>query len=1494
MGNRYEGIWTIDNVLDVLTGETRSISIEPIEEGTGIEFILTLNNGAKEYHSVKRQTTQLVWSLNQLTAADKKSGRSILSDLFEKIAPSPERRGAFVSGTTANQLNELCEIACGAENLADFEQRLGKQSRLNALFNDDIVPLAANSGAAWACLHRLRVVGLTESELIKRVSQHIRFCIYRPDGAGTEPEAVRLALGEAIFDWLGKEVDAEIVRAYLSERGWKERDWQRDRTLHEQVVQRNRRYITTVEADLIHDAAIPRKEADETFLYLTQGAKNVAIIGTAGLGKSCVMAQAVRRLENTDIPHLTLRLDIQTSVLTSEALGKELGLPASPAIVLAGFAQGQRAVLIIDQLDALSLTSGRNQNLWDVFEELLDEIRRYPELRVLLACREFDAKNDHRIRRLVCDEGRYTKVELKPLDDGEVIAALQRAKIDSLRLTAKDLLLLRTPQNLSLFLQSGHSGHAEVGDVQTLLGRYWSHKQRRIETRLGRASRWLEVVKTLTAWLSEHQTLSAPIDILDAYMADAQAMSSDHVLVIDGASCRFFHESLFDYAFARTYVTQGGTARGLLKNDEQHLFRRSQVRQIFAYDRERLFDHYIIDLQSLLSDQYVRPHIKKLVMDWLQGLADPQWQEWEVIQKCRTVPVVSTWWRTIPHGSIGWFDLLLQRGIWAEWLHSKDASVVNQTLWQLGQLSILKDRAEKICELIEPLLNGTPLAGEHIKNLLRLGELHHSPRLFDLLLRAVREGWLDAAGDWWHSCHALPKKSAAMAAALLDEFIKRKCILNPTGNPFPAHTNENSFPADYCPQLAQTGYEEFIARILPVIACEVKNRKCPDQNDRDLIWQFTSLGNTYHFAESLLEALGKAAVNLAKASPQKYRALTADAQEPVSHTLGFILLQGWIANPASLADECAHYLSRDASRLRIGYDIVSNSGGDGPHYLTREAIRGIGPHCASDRYDLLEASILNFKSDFESPQTSGYTQLKLLRCLPEARLGAAAQHRLAELLRKFPTPEADLAPEPMKMRLVPSPISVDAIAKMNTENWISAMRTYHQDRSAIGLRGGAHQLALALKYQVQTDRTRYAKMLAELPGDIAPSYFDQILRGLVDNEKENGQQGDFHPASVEEIRLAVLRVHALPERAHAGSICHVIGRLAGRGVPDELLVLLSDYAINDPSPTEEDWMPSEKRGTPFWGGDPLSAGMNSGRGAAAWAMGSVLLAEPNCWPKIEATVRRLVEDESVAVRSCAIRCLLALLNLDRKLAVDLFVKLAEEKGEAALATAEVENFIHHGMYPHYPRLRLLLRRMLRHNDKHARVVAARQITVAAFDERYGSEDLKLAMEASPECRAACAEIFAANLRNALVGAVCRERLMELFEDPDKEVRAKAAEVFHSLEDTQLSNESELINCYIESTAFADGRSPLLYALHNSNAHLPDISCAILEKIVERQLAFHPNTNLSHDVFLLPELVLRLYRQTDDSSVRRRCLDVVDRMLEFGVGTVDAELGKVER
>ena len=99
LGNRYEALWVLDQLLRIVDGAARQLTYEPLDpdESRGIEFAVLKADGTTDYWSVKRQTTRAAgWTLALLADPDDR-GRSILGDLMGHLKRDPSHRGVFAS-----------------------------------------------------------------------------------------------------------------------------------------------------------------------------------------------------------------------------------------------------------------------------------------------------------------------------------------------------------------------------------------------------------------------------------------------------------------------------------------------------------------------------------------------------------------------------------------------------------------------------------------------------------------------------------------------------------------------------------------------------------------------------------------------------------------------------------------------------------------------------------------------------------------------------------------------------------------------------------------------------------------------------------------------------------------------------------------------------------------------------------------------------------------------------------------------------------------------------------------------------------------------------------------------------------------------------------------------------------------------------------------------------------------------------------------------------
>ena len=242
--------------------------------------------------------------------------------------------------------------------------------------------------------------------------------------------------------------------------------------------------------------------------------------GAAGAGKSCVAAQTVKQLAARDIPCLAIRLDlIPEGDLSAQAIGRRLDLPDSPVLTLGEYANGRPCVFCIDQLDALSIVSARQQTIWGPFNEMLNEAERYPNMRLLFACRTFDLEQDPRLRKLVSAskiESSESRSDRSTKTPSRGPSKRQASPLPvSVSRSIPGPLESASPVSVpGSFARAGPVDFTEAGD---LFDAFWKHKRRSVDERVGLPGSWMPAVgSTVCDALSERESLMAPRYALDA------------------------------------------------------------------------------------------------------------------------------------------------------------------------------------------------------------------------------------------------------------------------------------------------------------------------------------------------------------------------------------------------------------------------------------------------------------------------------------------------------------------------------------------------------------------------------------------------------------------------------------------------------------------------------------------------------------------------------------------------------------------------------------------------------------------------------------------------------------------------------------------------------------------------------------------------------------------------------------------------------------------
>ncbi|MHA1613902.1 MAG: NACHT domain-containing protein [Candidatus Thorarchaeota archaeon] len=1560
-GNRYEGKWTVFCLAKVMDEVFDSIRLEPPGiEGEGCEFVLKKND-EREYHQVKRQHSEpRSWTICDLNT------NGVLTTAFNKTLKH-NHHFHFTSTVSSHSMDELCESARNAESFIKFrEEFISKGNRKTSwkqlieiwrplirqevLFpeNTDIMTYEEKDyfrkekentfhEIAYSRLKRIHMENISEHNLENMVETQLR-TLFRDN-----PKDIRIKLADLILENAPKEFYADDLWRWSEKCGYQQVDRNKDKRILSLLIAQNQRYEKGIKP-IADGILIKRDEVDEAVEILTgeQKKHSVLISGKAGIGKTFILRQIVREIEDLGIPHLCFRVDTLESTALPSNVGEQLGLPASPVEVLAEVAKSRICILVIDQLDYISSLLGRNPILFGCIKEIIRESYSFPNMRLLIACRKFDLQNDSRLRKLISKTGPAQEVDISKLSLETVKNVLKDLKLP-VNFSDEQIEFLQIPLHLWLLAEIIPQTNEQLTSIAgefDLFNSYWKHKRAKVAERIGnKADQWIDVIDELCNQITEKQTKSIHENaILDRYRDTVIAMESENVLILSNSKIGFFHEAFFDYAFARRFVDRGENLLEYLITGGQHLYKRAPLRQILIHKHGVDHDAFVLDIKLLLSDPNIRYHIKQCSFEAIQRINQATPELWDILRSIISddnSSLENEVWKVF-YLTPDWFRFLNEKGLMTKWLRSDNDKVQNNAVQIIKyQIDFFP---EKCIKLLEPYVESSPEWNRRLLWIIGWNPVLSTSRdVFELLIRLFINGAFDdkEAPELWSMIHALPKRQPEWAAEILGLYLKH--ILKDVNlekvdrGLFKGNGSETSFFLE----TAKNAPEQFLNSILPLFMNVVK-ATAKERDGKlllDGIWCFRSYDrNLFDLKDGILEGARIALRKLAEHSPEvcsKY--LSSLMIYGDYDSANFLIVQAFGACSHKLSDTAVKYVSENPQRLEAGWS--SGGGGDFEYWAAHEMIENVSTSCSDKAFSRLEQLILNHSPIYERSKEGlrwrGFWQMLMLSGLDPERRSPEAEKRLTECCRKFPNHQ--IAP-PVASRggTVHSPIPEDAAVKMSDSNWLNAIYKYnsdgrdHRDRKDF-LKGNAHELSSVLQEEVKRDPTRFALLAQRFPSDTHPSYFGAIVRGLKDSDAEKDVAFDI-----------VRHFFNLPIKQGGHWICSLIAKYRKEDIPNDILNILAWYATEATDPKDDSLT--------FHSGDSsdednpsfiLSTAINSVRGVAADAIGKILFSNAERVSFFTPYLSQMIKDPTITVRSTVAYALLGLYTHDEKLAVSLFLKLCASEKDVLLATHYVDSFLHYATVRHYSTLQPLLKRMLGSENTHVREAGARHTILAylsslsrintsdhysrfwlmllkmiaskSVHKRYMGNclyslarfsyprEVRKTLAGDDAAREGAVRVAAANVLHFDYHQFCNLALARFFSDPSKEIRDKAAGCFRVAKDQQLEGCTELIRAFLNRSAFEENLNSLIWPLKKSTADISEVIVEVCEAVISAiDRGIEPYSRFSSQVDNVVELILRAYQNSDDHKYRKRCLNLIDNLISKGVRRISIELREYER
>ncbi len=1446
-GNRYERLWFVSRVLDLLEGQVRRVRWEPPGAiGVGVEWVL--ETGGDVWVEQAKDSAHR-WTIHKLDT------ERVLA--VAKAHIDQGRRFRFLTSSDAAELEALADRARRSESLTDFGEFLS--GGLRADFEKVADSWGVSPESAWSVLQDIEV----EHEPVRSLERFIkvRLQIWYADNA----ESVLGELERFCEAHMHEFLTAQQVLEHLESSGLRQQPRAGDTDARRRLRQSRQRHQAHVRRSEPPGGLAPTGDVDAVVGMLRDpdGKQIVVVEGRAGSGKSTVAAAAAAALEEGGWSVAAVRMDVNETVLTSDALGRAMELSESPSVLLAVVSDGQPALLVVDQLDAVSLHSGRVPDSFDAVIDVLVEIERYPNVKVLLACRTVDLENDYRLGSLRADE-RVGRHPVSELDIETVKTHLAGRGLDPPD-SSPTIELMRTPLHLSLFIRLSDEGQARpYVTLQQLYDRYTQEVRSRVSRSVGVLD-WEQTVGAMVNYMSREGVLAAPGAVhIGASPQEVEALVSASVIVRHGEVVTFFHESYFDYLFAVEFVVAGRDLRAFLLDSDQGLFRRAQTRQILEYLAATDPGRFMSVAVELLRSDDIRFHLKVVVVAVLRSFS-PVPEDWRKLDELA--------WSGSPVGDRvrrllsqpGWFNAADELGRWEAWLD--DPQRAETALYAAAAAS--RQQAGRVAELLLPRIDGTAEWGRRVRWMISWSL---SSELVDLAVAVIEAGLFDdtdaaaGGGDFWMTLHRLDSDDPAGAARLIGAFLDRGLVRAQQAghnDPFTSeHLSEDSHSDSVITNVARKAPAEFIEHVLPfVIEVAMANQyPCDEELPRGRRWGHRYISPIHGVDQIVFAATESALQELADEDPAVTLSALASLRDTESSELRFLACRTLTA--LSDADDAINWIVSDPRNLALGWSSSA-------YWASRELIEQHSPGCSDDLFEELQSAVLDFWPSWEREDHRGHSQYELLSALAATRMSPAATRRLQELQDRF----SEWPPEPPQPAVWTggSDIDVGDLEHMSDNDWLQTLGRHTSDEPYLGedgpVAGSARSVARMLGEAAKNDPQRFSSLALRFTEDIPCGAMNEVIRnveGIVTSDA-----------------LADVCEHAhLVYGSDVGqAICSAIGRA---GAANSRLVALLGVHARDADPDREEAQTAAITGQPLYGGDLLMAGMNSTRGQAALSAASVLFATADHVDALTPVVETLALDDVIAVRVCAAEAVTALGNHSR----DKALELAERMFENAIGVLDArtsERLLTIAVVRAPDRFGPTLAEALDRSDNVAKR-AGRIWAVARWHEQLPAGIVTDVSALPVAARQGAAEIFASSVADSF------NDLRGLFDDPDPEVQQQVGLAMRRLDQVPVSDQEGLIDAFMASAAFPEHMGELMRALERMSSAMPSNTIDVCERVVG--LAGADLAVLAKSSALTGRdakaVVLRLYRH-GDQHMRTRCLDIIDKLAEFNLHDLEEAL-----
>lgn len=1294
-GNRFEIRWIIYQMLRVLEEKIDYIILEALgDDERGVDIWVGQKDGTREGQQCKgRNGSKEYWDFGTANA------RGIFKNWKYQLDRDNSITVALVSPLPFKMLEDLIERAKNtSENPIDFYNyqicNAGKEIR--GFFSNFCKVMEINPEQTdpeqkkieltrcISYLKRIACYPFSDSVLRELILAKIGQLLIGDEGKIYESFVTWIVDG----DILGKTITQSVLYSFLREKNIKLRNLAADERIIPRLEQLNQEYQRAFIP--LSNGLIERKEFSICREAIASG-DSLIIHGKAGRGKSGCTVDIINFCQENNIPYLAIKLDKRIPSGSAEQWGKKLGLPASIIHCIHSISKNERAVIILDQLDALRWTQTHSRDALLVCAQIIDQVeklnleRKY-KISVVLVCRTYDLENDNNIKSIFkktndkMESIQWKKIQISELNE-ETVKEIVGKRYEQLTKKLKEI--LKIPSNLYIWQQlDPNKEYRECSTTSHLVSEWWRQlSEKCFEFGLQEAD-LSETKKVIVEYLEKLGKTYVPLNILDVNRSCLEFLSSNAFLVIQNNKVSFAHQSILDCFFAENMLKRYYDGEDIIdiigSKDKQTPGKRYQV-QMFMENLSELDSQDFINVgQKMFETKQIRYFVKFVFLEVLGQIddLDENIQNF-IVSNCENKMYETHLLNNVIFSRPKYIRLLRQHGILDKWFNDPQKKDIVINL--LVSMSPYYE-TEDIVFIEKYAFRSQEDANKFARCFLH-DITQDTDELFEIRMRFYSK--YPKMADTYFDFKSMFKNCEMRAIRLLAFLLGNK--LKSRGHRI--YQYEELLLNESSEILIKNGME-VINLLLPYI---------PKSKDKELLYSDWS-EIWFHkrgLERACIQIIKKANAAIIATKPEAFWERYKEFMGKGYYLFNEIILDGLYRLPETFSDEAIKYLCSD-----FDSNIFDETSGNNDRLqLAKQILEKHSKSCSDNAFDLLEKTVLGYISpeakDIYRSRISynrngktvywsfwGDLQKEILEVLPDNRLSNQAKDLIRVLRRKFPEGTSFYKHSNGHSGWVSSPV---AGKKLNNKNWLEILTNaklkekgrFHWKEVPGGfIESSVEQFAISFHHAVSEEPERMINLVLSCKDKILAEYIDSLFSGVAFSKALDN-------VPVELLERLILEYPYDYTSHRAGYICSIIEKRNTTKWSQRVLNILKDIAINHKNPeigkpdvtTDKD---KEMHSFHML----MSNAINCVRGKTAQAIASLLWKDSTLFEQFRDTIEKLTLDENPAVKLASLFALWPAYNIDKDWASEKILSLYEEDYRLA-GFYDTKNMLF-WLYPKYP------------------------------------------------------------------------------------------------------------------------------------------------------------------------------------------------------------------